>query len=233
MQQDLSVSLGDVFRFLRRGLLLAVVLAAIGAGVAYFVSSSRTPTFETDAILLATLGSNIDLPGVDVNIVAAPSINPSSYEAAAKSQEVIGSALTRLGLEVTPARVSSVRGRYSVSPDSASGARDSSSQITLGFRGSEPQNVATTLNALANALIDWDRQRAETFIRSIVTQSDRAIAETQRKITQREAAGAWPRRVGPAAKHPGAAADQPRERRSCRWNRPESARVYPTGVGAG
>ena len=193
MQQDLSVSLGDVFRFLRRGLLLAVVLAAIGAGVAYFVSSSRTPTYTTDAVLLATLG-DIELPGVQVPIVAAPSINPSSYETAAKSQEVIGSALTRLGLEVTPGRVNSTRNRYRVSADS--GSRDSSSEIALEYRGSEPETVAATLDALAVALIDWDRQRAETFVRSIVTQLDRTIAETQRKVAQREAAGAGPSELG-------------------------------------
>ena len=194
MQQDLSVSLGDVFRFLRRGLLLAVVLAAIGAGVAYFISSSRTPTYATDAVLLATLADNIDLPGIDVPIVAAPPINPTSYETAAKSQEVIGSALTRLGLEVTPSRVNSTRTRYQVSADS--GSRDSSSEVTLGFRGSDPETVAATLDALAVALIDWDRQRAETSIRSLVTQLDRTIAETQRKINQREAAGAGPGELG-------------------------------------
>ena len=193
MQQDLSVSLGDVFRFLRRGLLLAVVLAAIGAGVAYFVSSSRAPTYTTDAVLLATL-SDGSLPGVDVPIVMAPPINPTSYETAAKSQEVIGSALTRLGLEVTPTRVDSTRNRYHVSADP--GSRDSSSEITLAFRGSEPEKVAATLDALAVALIDWDRQRAETLMRSIVTQSDRAIAETQRKISQSEAAGAGPGELG-------------------------------------
>ena len=193
MQQDLSVSLGDVFRFLRRGLLLAVVLAVIGAGVAYFVSSSRAPTYTTDAVLLATL-SDGSFPGVDVPIVMASPINPSSYETAAKSQEVIGSALTRLGLEVTPGRVNSTRNRYQVSADS--GSRDSSSEITLEFRGSEPETVAATLDALAVALIDWDRQRAETSIRSTVTQYARAIAETQRRINQSEAAGAGPGELG-------------------------------------
>ena len=63
MQQDLSVSLGDVFRFLRRGLLLGVLVAAIGAGIAYFISSSRTPTYTTDVILLANLG-DVGLAGL-------------------------------------------------------------------------------------------------------------------------------------------------------------------------
>ncbi len=194
MQQDLSVSLGDVFRFLRRGLLLAVLLAAIGAGVAYFVSSSRTPIYETDAILLANLG-DVGLDGIDVPIVVAPSINPSSYETAAKSQDVIGAALTALGLEVTPARVGSVRGRFNVLPNSNAAFRDSS-QITLQLRGPDPESVAATLNALGIALVDWDRQRAENFISDLIAQLDRTTAATQTEITRLEAAGGNPGDIG-------------------------------------
>ncbi len=194
MQQDLSVSLGDVFRFVRRGLLLAALLAAIGAGVSYFVSSSQTPTYETDAILLANLG-DLALEGVDVPIVAAPPINPTSYEAAAKGQDVIGAALTALGLEVTPARVDSVRRRFGVSASSNAAFRDSS-QLTLEFRGPDPEGVAATLGALAAALIDWDRQRAETFIGNLIAQLDQTIAATQNEIAQLEAGGGNPGDLG-------------------------------------
>ena len=194
MQQDLSVSLGDVFRFLRRGLLLAVVLAAIGAGVAYFISSSRPPIYTTDAILLATLG-DLSLSGVNVPIVAAPPINPTFYKAAAKGQDVIGAALTALGLEVTPARVDSIRQRFSISPDSSAAFRDSS-QITLGLRGPDPEGVAATLNALAKALVEWDRQRAETFISDLIDQLNRTISATQTEITRLEAAGSSPSQLG-------------------------------------
>ncbi len=194
MQQDLSVSLGDVFRFLRRGLLLTVLLAAIGAGVAYFISSSRTPTYATDAILLAHL-DGVGLDGLDVPIVAAPSINPASYEVAAKSQDVIVAALTALGLEVTPARVDSTRRRLLVKPEVSSSFRDSS-QITLSLRGPDPEGIAATLNALGVALIDWDRGRAERFISDLIDQYDRNIATTQAEITRLQAADGSPSEVG-------------------------------------
>ncbi len=187
MQQDLSVSLGDVFRFLRRGLLLAVLLAAIGAGVAYFVSSSQTPSYTTDAILLATLGE-VGLGGVNVDIVAAPAINPDSYEAAAKGQDVIGAALIALGREVTPARVDSIRRRLIVGAESSSSFRDSS-QITMELRGPDPEGIAGTLNALGAALIDWDRGRAENAISDTIDQFDRTIAATQNEIARLEADG--------------------------------------------
>lgn len=194
MQQDISVSLGDIFRFIRRGLLLALLLAAIGAGVAYFLSSSRDPVYETDAILLVTLG-DIDLGGFDAAIVTAPAINPSSYETAVTSQDVIGAALTALGTEVTPGRVASIRERLNVGVSGDASFRDSS-QLALGLRGENPEDVAATTNALAAALVDWDRQRAEDYITDIINQLDRTIAATQAAIAELEAAGGGAEELG-------------------------------------
>ena len=187
MQQDISVSLGDIFRFIRRGLLLALLLAAIGAGIAYFVSSSRDPIYETEAVLLATLG-DIDLGSIDFPIVVAPAFNPSAYGIAAQSPEVIGAALTALGNEVTPARISSVRSRLSVDTEENAAFRDSS-QITLALSGPDPASVAATTDALALALVNWDRQRADTYIAEIIAQLDRSIAATEAEIAQLETTG--------------------------------------------
>ncbi len=191
MQQDLSVSLGDVFRFLRRGLLLGVVLAAIGAGVAYFVSSSRDPVFETQAILQVNLAEEIIIGGVDVPIVTAPALSPSAYADAAEGQDVIGSALTVLGLEVTPARVASLQNRFSVSPEADASLRDSS-QLNLELRGPDAEGVAATLNALADALVDYDRQRTASLLNNVIDQRTQAITETQNEIAQATAAGSGP-----------------------------------------
>lgn len=188
MQQDLSVSLGDVFRFLRRGLLLGLVLGAIGAGVAYFVSSSRDPVYETSAILQVNLAEEINIGGVDVPIVTAPPLSPSAYADAAEGQDVIGSALTALGLEVTPARVASLQNRFSIDPETDVSLRESS-QLSLELRGPDPEGVAATLNALADALVDYDRQRTANLLNNVIDQRTASITETQNELEQATAGG--------------------------------------------
>ncbi len=194
MQQDLSVSLGDVFRFLRRGLLLGLVLAAIGAGVAYFVSSSRDPVFETSAILQVSLAEEIRIGGVNVAIVTGPPLSPSAYADAAESQNVIGSALVALGLEVTPARVASLQNRFSIEPETDVSLRESS-QLNLGLRGPEPEGVAATLNALADALVDYDRQRTVNLLNDLINGYNSSIDETQTELDQATAAGGGPAEI--------------------------------------
>lgn len=191
-EQDISVSLGDIFRFLRRGLLPALLLALIGAAAAYFLSRSQSPVYRTEATLLATLGS-IDF--LDVPIVTAPPINPSFYGAAAEGREVIGAALTALGTEVTPARVASIAERLAVSTEVNPAFRESS-QITLRLQGPNPEEIATTVNAIALALVDWDRVRAEDYITGIISQLDRSIVATQNQIDELSATGASPEELG-------------------------------------
>lgn len=190
MQQDISVSLGDIFRFIRRGLLPALILATLGAAIAYFNSSRREPVYESSVVMLVTLG-DLDLGGFSVPIVTPPPINPDAYEAPVKGQEVIGAALTALGVEVTPERVAGISRRLNLASPEGGISRDSS-QLTLELTGADPQNVAATLDALAAALVSWDRQRAETYISEIITQLDRTIADTERRITELEASGETP-----------------------------------------
>ena len=190
MQQDISVSLGDIFKFIRRGLLLALVLAAIGAAVMYYISSQRDPVYESSAVMLVTLG-DLDLGSFEAPVVTPPPISPDAYEVPLKGPEVIGAALTALGEEVTPQRVASISKRLNLATPEGSSFRDGS-QITLELTGDNPQGVAATLNALANALINWDQQRAETYIATYVTQLGRTIETTQSRIAELEAAGGTP-----------------------------------------
>ena len=194
MQQDISVSLGDIFRFIRRGLLLALLLATLGAVTMYFISDSRDRVYESAAVMLVTLG-DLDLGSFEVPLITPPPISPDSYEAPVKGREVIGAALTALGTEPTPERIASVSRRLNLATPQGSSFRDSS-EIILELTGADPQAVANTLNALANALIEWDRQRAESYIADIITQADRNIADTENRIAELEASGGSPEELG-------------------------------------
>jgi hypothetical protein len=177
--QDISVSLGDIFRFLRRGLLPALLLALVGAGVAYFLSRSQDPVYRTEATLLVT-SATIDLGGLDVPIVAAPSINPSFTEpplrAGRSSRAALAHSAPRSRRRAWRALPSASTASTEVNP-----AFRESGQISPAARGSDPEEITTTVNALALALVDWDQQRAETYITDIINQLDRTIAATENR----------------------------------------------------
>lgn len=195
MQQEISVSLGDVFRFLRRGLLLALLLAALGGALAYFLSGLREPVYRAETTLLITLG-DLSLGAYSAPTIVAPPISASTYATAAQSDEVIEEALIALGAEtVTQGGILGLRNRIAALPQESSASRDSS-QLTLQIEGDTADGVAATANALASSLIVWDLQRAEDALAQSIAQLDRSIANTEAQIAQLQADGAPPEEIG-------------------------------------
>lgn len=188
MQQDIQFGLDDIFRFIRRGLPLAILLGLIGAGVAYYLSSQKDPVYKADGVLLLSLG-DYDVPGTDLSIVVAPAVDPGTYAVAAETPEVLRRALTRLGLQPTPARIDSFQKRLSVNAVMTSTFRDSA-QLQLSLKGDNAAEVAKQLNAIANSLILWDQQRAEELISSTINQIDNSINSAQADIAQAQASDA-------------------------------------------
>jgi len=193
MQQDINISLGDVFRFLRRGFLLALLLALIGATVAYLLSDMREPTYRADATVLATLG-DFNLEDYGVPAVTAPPITANAYRVAALSDDVAEATLIALGTpEPTQQDIDGLQNRVDVTVDDTS-SRDSS-LITFSVTGDSPEDVARTANTYAQALVDWDRQRAERYLSDGINQLDRSIAATEAEIARLQGAGASPEEI--------------------------------------
>jgi succinoglycan biosynthesis transport protein ExoP len=195
MQQEISVSLGDVFRFLRRGFLLALLLAALGATLAYVLSGLREPLYRAETTLLITRG-DLSLGAFSAPIIVAPPLDASAYATAAMSSEVIEEALVALGAEaVSQQQVQEVRNRLVALPRESATARDSS-QLILQVEGGSAEEAAALANALARSLIEWDLLRAENALAQSITQLDRSIANTQAEIARLQAEGAPPDQIG-------------------------------------
>lgn len=184
MQQDISVSLGDIFRFVWRGLLLALLLAAIGAGAAYYLSSSRSPVYRAEATILVNLG---DYDVGNYTAPVAPPIGADPYTTTVESRDVLGAALVALGAEPSPARIASLVANLTPIAVESTAFRDTA-QIALRYDGANPDSSAATVNAIANALVDWDRQRAENTLTEALTQIDRQVANTQAQIAEDDSA---------------------------------------------
>jgi uncharacterized protein involved in exopolysaccharide biosynthesis len=77
-------TLQDLFQLLRRGLIPALLVAALSAGAAYLLSSQQDPRYEAEATVLMARATS-DLQTFGTSLVTAPSLDPSAYRAAALS----------------------------------------------------------------------------------------------------------------------------------------------------
>jgi polysaccharide biosynthesis transport protein len=172
MQQDLTTNIGDVFRFIRRGLPLALLVALCAGAAAYFSSSRLPETYRSKTVLaIARTGAN---SGPMTSVV--PPLNDTSYRIAVKGSEVIGNTLESLGLPTDQRTINNFSERkVRVSTEAAQVWNDPNSNLTIEVSDASPINAANYTNALAKALIEWDRNRGrENFqgqIESLQTQS--------------------------------------------------------------
>ena len=168
--------------FVVRGALLAAVLGGL-AGAGVYVLTGRQPSvFRADVTLLvarATAG----FTQFGLSPVTAPPIDLGAYRAAVASDRVLADALQRLGTRdpsLTDVRV--LRGLTGSSVEA--GARDSS-LLRVEGRGGTPQVAVQRANAVADALVAWDRRRAtESMNRVIATleQQIEALSELIRSL---------------------------------------------------
>ncbi len=186
MQQDINITIGELFRFLGRGLLLALLLASAGAATVYYLTSRSDAVYEANATVLAPTG---DISGSSFGIprVTAPPISVSGYRLAALSDTVIQDALAILGVEnITQSDIGDLRKRMNVAVQET---RESSSVTTIVESGTG-EAAAAQANALARSLINWDENRARAYLADSVEAIDQQIANLGTRISEAQASGA-------------------------------------------
>ncbi len=169
-------SLKDVFFIIRRGLALALVVAALMAVAAYFISERLEPTYETRATLLATQ-ANSDLTNLNIPETAAPPIDFDAYETIGESSSVLADAARLLGGE---AALEDVNLNVRVADLRISGF------IYVDTEGSDPRALANAANALAQALLTWDKSRAQQGNSNYVSTLEQLIAGFNQQIEELE-----------------------------------------------
>ena len=174
MSQDpseISISLLDLLRFLARGAVIAIVMAAAVGAAAFFLSRQQPTVFRAEATVLMARAAGLAQFGLTP--VTAPPIDMSAYRVALASDQVLIDALARLGVDEPTARdVQMLRARTGSSVES--GVRDPS-MLRVEGRGASAVEAVTRANAVAQALVAWDRRRARESI-------DRAIATLELQI---------------------------------------------------
>lgn len=191
---EVTISLQDLLRFVFRGLLWAALIGAVvGFGV-YTYSSTLPPVFRAEATLLVTR-TTAGFTDFGLTSATAPRLDLSAYRAAASSDRVLADAAQRMGLGEDAANViRSLRG--STSSFVVGDGRDSS---LLGVAGqaSTPEVAVARANALAEALVEWDRRRATDGLMRVVATLEEQIEALGEQIraVQATADGSAPAQI--------------------------------------
>ena len=170
-------SLKDVFYIIRRGLVLALVVAALMAVAAYFVSERLEPTYSTRATLLATQ-ANSSQNSLNIPSTTAPPIDFDVYTTIGESSFVLADAAQRLGGEAA---------LENINIDVRKDDYRISGFIYVNAEGSDPTALANAANAVAQALLTWDRNRALQSSSDTISTLERLIAGYNEQIEPLEA----------------------------------------------
>jgi polysaccharide biosynthesis transport protein len=189
-RQEISVSIQDLVGFFVRGALLALLLGGVAGTLAYVVTGREPPVFRAEATLLVARTTG-GFTQFGLSPVTAPPIDLGAYRVAAASDQVVADALRALGTaQPTMGDLRGLRARTGIIVET--GARDSS-LLRVEGRAETATLAVARANAVAAALVEWDRRRAaESMNRVIATleQQIEALSEQVRSLqTIGDAAG--------------------------------------------
>ena len=171
-----QADVGQLVKFLLRGLALALPLAALAAVGIYLFSQRLGPTFEASAVILATKSTNTFSP--NSASLSAPPLEAAAYSDIARTRPVLEDAIARLGTRTLKA--ADFGDAVSVA---VQGDRDAlSNLLTVQVQADTAQTAARRANAVAQALVDWDYRRASQNIGRTIGTLEAQIASLDNSI---------------------------------------------------
>lgn len=166
----------DAVNAIVRGAPLAILIALISGVIAFSATRQMDYVYEATTSLLVTQPPTT-LGGVD--ILRPPPADVRVYQQVLTEPQFIRTALQRLdGINRDSASIKAFQQRMRVSVET----QEVSSIITLTVRDNDPNRAATNTNALAQALIDWDRGRVNDLLSSSIAALERSIAELDAEL---------------------------------------------------
>ncbi len=168
---DNYIPLADTMRFIRRGLLTALLSALIVGALAYLLSKQLPEEYEARASLLIAQ-NNPDFRSLGVPTASVPVLDSSAYRKAALSSPVIREAMTVLGIpedEQTTKAIEAFRASITIHVEPA----QDSSLLDILMSGTSAEVAASKTNALAQSVVNWEQRRAsDSIVRAINSLKD-------------------------------------------------------------
>lgn len=186
MGHDNEPSVRDFVEVLRSGLLPALLVAALFAAATYYLSSLRPPVYQSQATVVTTTQDPAQRD-FGTTLVTAPALATTTYRAAVLSRDVLTTAWHDLeGQQPTADQLETFRQRISVRSEDAL----ASALLRITATAHDPQVARLRADAVANALVRWDVERATRALENII-----ASLEAQIVAIEAETAAAEPDQV--------------------------------------
>jgi polysaccharide biosynthesis transport protein len=185
---DNYIPLAEVMRFIRRGLLTALVSAAIIGGLTYFLSRQLPKQYDSRASLLIAQ-NNPEFVSLGVPTASVPVLDSSAYRKAALSSPVIQEAMTALGIpatEQTSKAIEKFRDALTIHVEPA----EDSSLLDIIASGGTAEESANKTNAVAQSLVNWEQRRATESIVRAIDGIQEQIALSSKQISSMQVNGA-------------------------------------------
>lgn len=188
MQQELNTSFSDVLRFLRRGLLLALLVSIVAGAAAYIVSTRLPPSYRAEAVMVAA--RSID-PGKSGGGYLASPLEVQVYRTVAESEPVMALAMQNAGFsDISQRSIEKFKDKMNISISSTGSWNELSSIIRLAYISPSREEAALVANELAAALIAWDKNRAREDLTNAVNSTEQQVRNLRNQITALQATNA-------------------------------------------
>lgn len=169
--------MGDTLKFLWSGSLLAIITGLLCAAAAYLVTSRESDYYEATATVYAT-GPERTPGGVTY---AAASLDADAYAFAAVSEAVLARAMVLLGNSTPqPDDLARLGSNVRLSKDETASA----SFVHITAVASTSTVAADTANALAEALVAWDTDRAREGLGRIAATLEAQVASLDEAVAE-------------------------------------------------
>jgi Mrp family chromosome partitioning ATPase len=171
-----ALDLATVMAFLRRGALMAIGIAAVAGASAYLISRNADPVYRASIVLVASSpGSSFGA----LDVVSPPRVDPTVYRSALLEGTVVADALTALdGRRPSERELEAFVDRMTVTIEN----QDLSSVIRIELENADPVYASDVANAIAQKLMDWDRDRARSAITRGIASIERSLEEIDAEL---------------------------------------------------
>jgi polysaccharide biosynthesis transport protein len=163
---DNYIPLADVMRFIRRGLVTALLSALVVGLLVYIVSRQLPKQYDARASLLIAQ-NNPDFRSLGIPTASVPVLDSSAYRKVSLSSPVIQEAMTILGIpkeEQATKAIENFRDTITIHVEPA----EDSSLLDIIATGNTAENAALRTNALAQSVVNWEQRRAsDSIVRAI------------------------------------------------------------------
>ena len=188
MQQELNTSFSDVLRFLRRGLLLALLVSLISGAAAFIVSTRLPSSYRAEAVIVASRSSEFGTAGG--GYLASP-LDVQVYRTVAESEPVLIAAMQNSGMaEPSQREVEQFREKVNITISSTGSWQELSSLIKIAYTSPSREEAALVANELSGALVTWDKNRAREDLTNAVNQIGQQVTNLRQQIVALQAQNA-------------------------------------------